>query len=255
LVRHSTKEKPTPDKPVEIAVFDHNERIPLFTVSSHAYNWQQGSRAHWLSENLFIFNDFSASSQSFVAKVYSAKDKKLVRQFDKPVQDSYGTDYYLSLNYSRLLALRPDYGYRNIPPLNREALRNVTDDGIWRVEYEPGRVSLLFSILDVINVGKVPEFSNAVHKLNHISISPSGNKFVFLHRYYVNGRRFDRLMLGSADGSGVDVVSNTGMVSHYTWVDERCLLAYMRGPDDNIGYFLLDVHRQTCISFARGDFD
>src|SRR5690606_9534737 len=132
----------------------------------NAYNWQQGCRAHWLDEDQFIFNDFDSEREAYVSRVYSVAEKKQVRFFSYPIQDSFEKQYFISLNYQRLMTLRPDYGYRNLPNLSQADLSNLQDDGLLRVDYETGEAKTLITIEDACKVKPVVEFDRAVHKFN-----------------------------------------------------------------------------------------
>lgn len=235
-----SKELPSAQEAVELVVFDTN-RDPLLRLPVNAYNWQQGCRAHWLTDDLFIFNDFDSASNCYVSRVFSIADQDQKKLFEKPVQDSFGTEYFISLNYRRLMALRPDYGYRNLPSLDQESLSDLENDGLWRVDYGTGASRLLISLADACSIKPVADFGNAVHKFNHVMISPDGQQIIFMHRYFLGQRRFDRLLLADAHTGEMKLLSDFGMVSHCFWADQNTVLGYMRGPGDKDGYWLLDV--------------
>ena len=255
---HKTAEKtdclPLRDKAVSLSVIAPTGE-ELFAVETNTFNWQQGSRAHWLDEDNFIFNDFDTKAQKYVSRVYSIATKQEVKQFGYAVQDSYKTDYFLSLNYRRLMTMRPDYGYRSLPVMNKDELQNTDDDGIWKVDFDSGEGQLLLSISDVKEVEYEPSFDNATHKVNHVSISRSGEHFIFLHRYFVGQRRVDRLMLSSADGKQVKSLVAFGMVSHCFWADDSTILGYLRGPGEKDAYWLIDIHTGNMTHFADGVLD
>lgn len=231
---------PTCRQPVELAVFSKAGKKVL-SLPVAAYNWQQGCRAHWLTGDLFIFNDFDTVANDYIARVFSVSKQEEVRRFPFPVQDSFDTSYFVSLNYRRLMALRPDYGYRNLPGLKARQLADIDADGLWRVDYETGKSRLLISIAQACAVKPLPEFSQAVHKFNHAMISPDSRQVAFMHRFLVGQRRLDRLFVADAETGALTLLSDYGMVSHCDWVDEQMLLGYMRGPEGRDGYWLLDT--------------
>jgi len=241
LSEYSTAVNPNADKVISLALFLPDLMEKLWSVNTSAYNWQQGARLHWLDDELFIYNDFDATKQCYVAKVVSSKCLEQVKQFDYPVQDSFGTDYFLALNYQRLMAMRPDYGYRNITPMNEAELKSLDSDGIWRVDFQTGDARLLVSLADMCLIAYKLEFEGALHKANHVMISPDGSRFIFLHRYFIGPRRFDRLMLANAVSGELKLLSDYGMVSHCFWADDKTILGYMRGPENKDSYWLVDV--------------
>ena len=262
LLCHSTdisgEQMPQPWHPVSIQVFDFRKgemSRPIMSVDTRCYNWQQGARAHWLDGDHFIFNDFDPGRQRYICRVYSVSARREVRQHDDPVQDSWGRDYFLSINYRRLQTLRPDYGYCNLPPLDNATIERLDDDGIRRVDQETGFSRLLYSLDDVCKVAPRDAFAAAKHKINHVMISPDGLRFIFLHRYFIDNRKFDRLMMGMSDGSGLKVLSDHDMVSHCFWADEHTLLCFLRGPSGKDGYYLVDVDAGTIRPFAAGALD
>ena len=236
----STKERPSTDQLIHLAVFDKNHQV-LMSLPVNAYNWQQGCRAQWLNDDEFMFNDFDSENSRYVARVYSVSQEEETKVFDRPVQDSFATDYFVSLNYQRLMTLRPDYGYRSLSALHTKELHDLEDDGLWRVEYGTGTSQLLVSLADACKLNPLPEFSQAFHKFNHVMISPSGKRFIFMHRYLLGKRRFDRLLLADAQTGSLELISDFGMVSHCFWVNENMILGYLRGPCGKDGYWLVDV--------------
>lgn len=258
VARHPTTQPPQATRTIALQVYDFNSHElerPALSIDSHCYNWQQGTRAQWLNGDHFIFNDFDKKQQRYISRVYCVPERCEVSRYDYPVQDSWGRDYFLSLNYQRLYALRPDYGYRSLPPLDEAALSRLDNDGIWRIDQTCGAARLLYSLQDICNIAPQAEFRQAVHKVNHIMISPDGRQFVFLHRYLVGRRKLDRLMLAAADGSELRVLAAHGMVSHCFWLHDAAVLCYARGPSGFNGYYIVDTHTGTMTSLLNGALD
>jgi hypothetical protein len=252
---YPTRQFPDSIMSVEIVLQEASSGKLLVRLPSSSYNWQQGCRAHWLNNDLMVFNDFEEVTGNYVACVFSASNLRKVKGFAFPIQDTFGTDYFLSLNYRRLMALRPDYGYRNLPPLTKVQLADVENDGIWRIEYDSGKSQLLVSFADMCRVAPKSSFAAAIHKANHVMISPSGDKFIFLHRYYVGKRRFDRLMLANAETGDLRLLADYGIVSHCFWADENTILGYLRGPGNKDAYWLIDVATGNFTRFGDGVLD
>ena len=253
---HPTYKKPDSRNGVDILVFSlDNLQLPLLAVRTQVYNWQQGARSHWLNGDQFIFNDYDEKRQRYISRVFSLRDRKEVRRFDHPVQDSFRNRYFLSINYRRIQALRPDYGYRNMPALDAKALANLGNDGIWRIDQNTGDTVMLYTIADVCATNHRPTFDKARHKLNHVMIAPDGKRFVFLHRYFLGTRKLDRLMLGSAVGDPLTVLSDHDMVSHCFWMNNHMILAFMRGPAGKDGYYTVHADTGEIRSLFDGKLD
>ena len=241
LTTKQTSTSPSLGRDVEIALFSKCFSEKLWSAAICAYNWQQGSRLHWLTDELFIYNDFNSNNNSYVSKVVSSISFNLVKVFDLPVQESFKADYFLSLNYRRLMALRPDYGYRNLPPMTKAELERLDTDGIWKVHYKTGASELLISLQQICSIEPSALFPEAMHKVNHVMISPDGSQFIFLHRYLIGRRRFDRLMLANSQTGELRLLSDYGMVSHCHWADGNTILGYMRGPGDKDAFWIIDA--------------
>ena len=143
------------------------------------------------------------------------------------------------------MALRPDYGYRNISPLTTSELKDIDNDGIWKVDYNTGESDIYLTLRDVVNFqpGHYPE--DALHKVNHLMISPDGKKFLFIHRYYSLGKRNDRLLVCDLATKNLSILANNQMVSHCIWKDNNSIVAYLRSPEGKDAFFVIDVNDGT----------
>ena len=235
LTVFNTQSIPSSSHAIKIAVIfkDGQTRIIGETQS---YNWQQGARAMWLTDDLVMYNAFE--SNQYVAKVYSLKDNRVVNTFNRPVQEARGAEYFLSINYRRIMAVRPDYGYRNMSPLSDAELRNFEDAGIIKVDYATGKESVLHSMEEIVKVKTKDIFGSCIHVVNHLMLCPEGTGLIFVHRYYEGKRRHDRLMY--SDGHNLRCILDDEMVSHYCWLNEDCLFGYVRvkGTD---GFYTIHV--------------
>lgn len=211
----------------------------IFVGDSNSYNWQQGCRAQWLSNDLIIYNVFDNIRKKFISKVFSLNDMKIAKEYNLPVQDSFNNQFFLSLNYQRLYSLTNDYGYNNLPKLTPKELNDNNNDGIYYVDCKTGENRLLFSLKDVINCKYNSFFDQCVHSINHIMINPKGNSFIFIHRYYFKNKRFDRLLF--SDFKSIKVLVDEKVVSHCCWLSEYQIIGYLRHNNSD-KYFELDVN-------------
>lgn len=236
-----TSNLPAAKIPVVVSLYSNDLKNRVWHEKTLAYNWQQGARLHWLNDEYFVYNDFDLNAGRYVAKMVCVNSLKIVGEFDRPVQDSYGKEYFLSLNYRRLMALRADYGYRSLPGLDYQELKDLSSDGIWRVDYNTGNSRLLVTLEAACRLHSRQEFGEALHKFNHVMISPNGKRFIFIHRFFIGSRRFDRLLMADAHTGELSLLSDYGMVSHCFWADDETVFGYMRGPRGQDGYWLIDL--------------
>lgn len=237
----STRKKPVAGQPVLAALFEPKGKKPFWLAQTYAYNWQQGARLHWLNSDYFILNDFDPGKQKYISRIFSRKGPEEENRFDHPVQDSFNTDFFLSVNVRRLTALCPDYGYPNLPGLSRKELAETEDDGIFKIDFNTGKTWLLVSLADICRIHPGKELKGAAHAVNHLLISPSGKRSAFIHRYYSGQRRFDRLMMTDTKTGNTELLADYGMISHGFWADEHTILGFLRGPDGKDAYWLIDT--------------
>jgi hypothetical protein len=234
----SSRKIPSDKNPVKIVLTDIHSKHTISIDESYSYNWQQGTRLHWLNENHFIFNFFDEKQKQYGAKVYSTDKKSILREYPLPVQESFKDEYYLALNYSRLMSMRPDYGYRNLPKLTSLQLNDLQNDGIWKVNFNDSKKILLHSLSEVMATKPKALFSKCNHNVNHLMINHSGTGFMFIHRYYLGERRFDRLLY--SDFKNLRVVLDEEMVSHCCWIDDENIFGYFKNGGKN-GYYTLNI--------------
>lgn len=228
ILFHRTTSLPTKQVPSSSASIDivvkTNKGEEVKVDSTVSYNWQQGARAQWLDGDKIIYN--CVIGDHYGAKVYSLNERKVVNQFDAPVQDAYETDYFLSINYRRIMNLRADYGYRNFAPLSDTEMNNLEQDGIFKVVYGSKEVQKVHSLKEIVELNPKPVFAECHHVVNHVMISPNGRGFIFIHRYYQGKRRFDRLI--HSDFKKMKVLADDKMVSHCCWVNDNTIIGYLR---------------------------
>jgi hypothetical protein len=237
LTKHTPKGKRT----IQIILSKENSKETINVGETSSYNWQQGARAHWLSDDLLIYNDFDKSMKKYVSKVFSLADNMNIKTFDYPVQDSYNTQYFLSINYRRILSLNPDYGYRNQPSLTSSVINKLDNDGIWKIDYSSGKSILLHTLQSIVDCGYKDMFASCKHIVNHIMISPDGKSFIFIHRFYHDKRRIDRLIYSNF--TSLRVLLDFGMVSHYCWINNNTFGGYFN-VKNRPGFYFYNISTQ-----------
>jgi hypothetical protein len=146
-----------------------------------------------------------------------------------PVQEVFEDRYLLTVNYRRLLSYAPDYAYRNLPKMSCEAFEDYASDGIWIVDIKTGEHKLLHSITQILRCDADSKFKNASHFVNHIMISPDGNGFIFIHRYFKNGVKYDKLRydrLIYSDFRNIKVLFADQYQSHFCWLKHDIVFGY-----------------------------
>ncbi|OQX78584.1 MAG: hypothetical protein B6D61_05145 [Bacteroidetes bacterium 4484_249] len=235
----NTNQKPNKNTPVIIAGYNIASNEYRQFDKSFAYNWQQGSRLQWLDDDRFIFNDVDKGQQKYISKIFNIQSSKVETIIDFPVYDT-NNSFALSLNFKRLAALNSDYGYYTIQPQESD-IENLKKDGIFYIGFNDQAVKLLLSFEDVIEIHKQQTMQQAQHKFNHIMISPDGKRFMFIHRWYKGGVKYDSLLVSDIDGNNLHCIADDGMVSHCFWKDNTTIFGYLRDIRFGNKYFLIDV--------------
>lgn len=236
-----TKREPTVSKPLWINIINLKSKRVTPIGESFSYTWQQGCRAQWVSPTKLLYNFFEQGI--YKCALHDITTSNVVRTYNHPVQDSFYEEYFLSINYARIMNLRPDYGYRNLPLLSDCEMKRLDNDGIWKVDFKTGKGTLIVTLDELYKLEPQATFKDSLHKVNHVMISPDGSGFIFIHRWYVGLRRYDRLVY--SDFKTLKVLSAENMVSHMCWIDSDIVFGYLRHDGENGFYF---------INVATGEF-
>jgi hypothetical protein len=230
-----------PDCVDQIAVclnhFPDNKPVQQF--ASKAFNWQQGTKLQWISNKCFVFNDFDTVNSCYVSRIVDVEQGGIVRTLDKPLYDCFSDKFALTLSFERLTVYSPDYGYFAKPVVESDLLPDDLD-GVFYVDLQTGEHKLQLSLKTIAAFEPVFDAALAKHTVNHLMISPDGCRFMFIHRWFVNGRRFDRLLLSDIDSGQLKVIASNEMVSHCFWHGSDKILGYLRGKDGKDSYWIID---------------
>ncbi len=108
---YSTKNLPSCNNTITLIIKDMKSELMNKVDDIKAYNWQQGCKCMWLNDNEIIYNNYDESKSDYVSKSYNILTGKYII-YDIPIYDTFNNEFALTLNFSRLHLLRPDYGYR-----------------------------------------------------------------------------------------------------------------------------------------------
>lgn len=217
------------------------ERVKKIAETS-SWNVQQSCMLQWLGPDFsshILYNDYRDGNYvAVVLELVTGKE----RIISAPVYTvSADGKTALTLDFSRLYNLRPGYGYYNVPEKTKNiALPDAT--AIWKINMESGDVQPLLTYKDFATFQPRPEMQaeGAVHKVNHLMLSPNGERGMLLYRWFVNQRKYTRLMtFDASDGKNLYVLSDDDMVSHCCWKNNQAILAFENKFDVGPGYYLM----------------
>ncbi|MDO0824925.1 hypothetical protein [Desulfosporosinus nitroreducens] len=226
--------------------------IDVFTKEYHviatssAWCWQQGARLRWYptQKDAVLFNDVDGGT--YVTRIYDLQSGKQVGVLPRALYDITPDGVYgLSLNYSRLQRLRPGYGYNTLP--DQTCGEKVpANDGIYRVDILTGKTNLIIS-LEMLSKFS-PGSENEWNYINHISISPDGERFIFFHLWTpsITSHWHAKLYTAKMDGSELRCLEDEHITSHYCWKNSNELLT------TSVGFGGTDSHYFT-YNIASGE--
>ncbi|PWJ40938.1 hypothetical protein [Sediminitomix flava] len=224
-------------KDVDILLYNLQDSSIEVIDSSMAWNYQQGTRLMWFSSDELLYNKYD-EIKGYYSVIKNINDKsETIIPF--PVQALYENSYILSIDYSNLTEIGTEYGY---PHLHQTSYK----DSLVYFNLKTSEYSTLFQVTDCVKA-LTTQFDNATKcHFNHFLISPNGNYFVFIFRFYCNGKRVDNLLGYSLITNKLDVIVEGQMVSHCVWRNNEEVLFWGR-VDNCPGYFQINTE-EKCIN-------
>lgn len=250
--------RPRPEDILRIGLLDMSADDPASTwaqvASTTAWNWQQGAQLRWLSEREIIFNDrLERDGRSYFGAAIVDAFSGARRELQSPIYAVSNDGKAITLDFSRAYDIRAGYGYAGIPD-SRADVGCPHDGGIWSVDLHGGEPRLILSMAQVASAegasGPIQTVPSDKHWLDHLSWSPDGSRFIFLHRWGSPRQRRGawwktRLFTSSADGSDLRCLCDHGMVSHFDWRNSDAVLAWAHRQGVGDKYFLFPDRAQA----------
>jgi len=204
--------------------------IPL--TSSRSFNWQQGCMLQWLGpefENQIIYNDMI--DKKFCSVIFNIKTKKKT-VLPMPIYDVNSTGTHaICIDHERHFFCRRGYSYDGIKNDSKN-MKIVNDDGIWLLNIKSKQFSQIINIKDLINFKPLSNMEDATHYVEHLVFRPDGKKFCFLHRWKMkDGGIYSRFYTANLNGSNLNLLLDSGRVSHFCWRNNNEILVYAGVPN------------------------
>jgi len=228
---------PRPEDEARIILIDtHENNRTEVIAATRSWCWQQGCMLQWLpgSSTQIIYND--RIGDRFVGVILDTATRKR-RVVPRPVYTVCSDgNQALSLNFSRLAVTRPGYGYVGlIDPYGDDP--HPRDDGVYRMDLGTGDNQLVVSIDHLANLDPDESMQGATHWVNHLLFNPSGNRFIFLHRWN-SGRSFrTRMYTANADGTSLHRVPIEN-ASHFIWYGDDQIMVWAKTERFGTAYHL-----------------
>lgn len=209
-------------KTAEICIAS-SDGVEEYVATTTVFNFQQGSKLQWISDDRVIFNDYDEALGILISRVVNPFSKEVVKSYSRPVYDVYESEFFVFLNYNRLRFQNYDYAYSKFDNWHGWSKEDglyhhcmVTDKSNILVSYEKIRESL--------DCSDIKGFKH--DEINHALISPDGQKIIFIYRYYNRRGRNDALFIVNIKSRDIKML-NKGMCSHFVWIDGGNIIGYM----------------------------
>jgi hypothetical protein len=215
---------------VEIGYYDISSGDWHTIDESDSFNWPQGTMLQWLpntNDSKVVFNlSRNGKLISRVVDITTGETRDLCYPVYCITPDG---KYAITLNFERSY-WTPAYHYQSVENAGCD-VDVLEGDGIFSLDIEHNILQRIIAIEDVLKTKPEPMFSEGKHWLEHIMISPSGTRFVFLHRYmYPHTGRLTRIIIADIDGSNMQVVDGWRKFawSHFAWQADDSFVIYAR---------------------------
>jgi hypothetical protein len=200
---------------------------------TQAWNWQQGARLQWIDQDSFVYNFYENKSKQLVAKSYNIA-KQQYSIYDFPVQAAFADKYYLTLDYADL-SKYSEYGYTGLNIKNKI-------EGILLCFFNSRKPEQLLSKKELRLNFKHLQFTK--DHINHILISPLGDRFIFTYRFYIKNQRFDNLFMYNFNSKELSNLIKLQVLSHCSWRNNNELIIW-GNINNQKGYYQFQIGKGT----------
>ena len=216
-----------------IILYDLDNKTKYKITTTNIWNWQQGSRLRWfpLCSDKIIFNDYK--NGKYISRIIDIRLKKET-SLDYPIYDiDSNGKYAISLNFKRLGVKRPGYGY-SFDDINSP--KNIKNDGIYIIDIAKNKIKSILTYEDIALALslKIIDFKN--NYINHLSFSPSGNKFLFFWITIIKGFHQASLIVFDLELKKIIPLETNGKASHYVWIDDESLICTIYDDKNHCRY-------------------
>lgn len=225
---------------IEVGYFKGEDNTEFVSIgTTNAWNLQQGSMLQWLNDkNEIIYNVWNG--QNNVARIVDIHGH-VVKELSAPIGAvSRDGKYALSYSFDRLNYGMVGYGYQSENDSEKQNPIS-SESGLSIIDIETNKVTRLFSIKEIVDLDYQESMKDGYHFFTHGLFAPSGNRFLFLHRWYKEGKQlFSRMISCDLQGQNIHIFQTNEMVSHISWVNDKQVIAYCNSKEYGDGYHLFE---------------
>ena len=217
-------------------------------ATTTAWNFQQGALLQFYSSKSDTVCYNFVQNGRFCTVIHDLRSGE--KQYTDRAAATISEDgrWGLGVNFGRIFAFRPGYGYADFPDKNAE-VNAPKDDGVFLIDMETGCSKLLVSYAQMAPISGFDPSKKIL--VNHINFSPDCNHYVMLVRDFPTPEKkgwSTSLMLGDRSGKLRTVLANT-VVSHYRWVNARELVVYC-SVNGRKGVYCMDMESDVQAAYS-----
>lgn len=208
---------PGPEDAADVVLIDTQDSYSIRVVDQcRGWNPQQGTMFYWnpaAPDTQFLFNDRDRQTGKVFCVLFDitkGPTGKRVREYryeDTPVGNSGVAQtggHFLAINYARMARLRPVTGYKGAFDWT-VGVANPKDDGIFKIEIDSGKKSVLVSFHQLAKVleTKLPGVEIPPLFINHTLWNREDDRIFFFARAGWNGkgRKINQAFIVRPDGT------------------------------------------------------
>ncbi len=223
-----------PEDEVEIGEVDVETRrfYPIARTSAWCFQQNCMLQYGWEDPDLIFYNTFEKQDGTYHTVRRNLKTGEEAKSSRALATVSRNGQYGLSINFPRVWDFRAGYGYCNTKDRYFDD-HTPKEDGVFLCDFA-GNEKMLFNYEELDRRFATPDKKGAKIVVNHITLNPSGNRFLMLLRNFRDEEHphwSTSLLTGDLQGN-LRPVSLDTMVSHYWWLDDKYILAYA-SPEDH----------------------
>jgi hypothetical protein len=199
----------------EIGFIEDGRFVRVATTT--AWNFQQGAMLeyHPILKDTIIYN--TIKDGKFVTAIHNYTTNEISYCDMATACHSSDGKYGLSVNFGRIFAFRPGYGYAGFKDEN-EDVNAPENDGVFLTDLTSGMSKLIINYKDLAPVSGFNYDEKIL--INHITFNKTSDRYVMLVRNFPKpgGWWSTSMLVGDLNGNVKCVLKNT-YVSHYNWLN------------------------------------
>ena len=217
---------PTADDEAELGILEEGRFTPFATTT--AWNFQQGAMLQWhpTRANTVYYNSCENGRFTTVTHDLSTGEKRYTDRATACISPC--GKWGLAVNFGRIYAFRPGYGYAGFTDEWADVAAPA-QDGVYLTDMETGTSRLLIDYEKLAPlVGFLPTDKLLV---NHITFNPASDRFLALVRRFDNGDKSRPWWACSATvicdlNGNAHLACPPNYFSHYYWVSDTEFIAH-----------------------------